>query len=226
MKRMKMFKLLTSAAIATVLTGCLIPEPTRTVMVMGDSIMQQQVANFGVQLQARDNAPLLFNNAMGGSGAAYEGQGVYWAGRIRASRDRAYDLDIIFVSLGTNDGTVYGDNVSELLIDFPIAIDTIMAETVGVEVYWQLPSKESAAPNSKSIRDMLFAAEEVYDNLTMVETDDGLLANDMVHLSRRGEGVMTLKFLNILGYNLLGAVVEEEVVEEEVVDLTSHPESL
>ena len=216
MKRMKMFKLLTAATIATVLTGCLIPEPTRTVMVMGDSIMQQQVANFGVQLQARDNAPLLFNNAMGGSGAAYEGQGVYWAGRIRASRDRAYDLDIIFVSLGTNDGGFYGDNVSELLIDFPIAIDTIMAETVGLEVYWQPPSRESLARNSQSIRDMLFAAAEVYDNLTIVEMDDGLLANDMVHLSRHGEGVMIKKFLNILGYNLFGVVVEEEVVEEEI----------
>ena len=212
-----MFKILTAATIATVLTGCLIPEPTRTVMVMGDSIMQQQVADFGTNMQFRDNAPLLFNNAIGGTSAAWNGQQDYWAGRIQASRDRAYDLDIIFVSLGTNDGTFYGDNVGQLLKDFPIAINTIMAETVGVEVYWQPPSKESSAQNAESVREMLFAAAEVHDNLTIVEVDDGLMAEDLVHLSPDGESVMSQKYLDILGYRAdtprtgEGAFVDEEI---------------
>jgi|TARA_R110000796_G_scaffold205364_1_gene321375 lysophospholipase L1-like esterase len=199
--KMKMFKILTAATMATVLTGCLIPEPPYTVMVMGDSIMHKQVAEFGTDMQLRDYAPLLFNNAIAGSSLAHNDQQDYWAGRIEASRNRAYDLDVIFISLGTNDGTYYNGNAGQLLIDFPLAIDVIMAKSVGVEVYWQPPSIESEAANVNRIRTMLFAAADLYDNLTIVDVPLGLMSPDGLHLSEAGASVMSQKYLDILGYS-------------------------
>ncbi len=180
------------------LSGCWKPEPTYTMLLMGDSIMQQQVGHFSGMVLARDNAPLVVNNAIGGTPT----DGEYWAGRINATRDMAPDLSIIFVSLGTNDGALYQEDVAALCLAFPVAIDAIMLAATGIPVYWQLPNSQSGMYHREAVRTMLFEAAAAHDNLHLIEPEvgTGWFSADDIHLTQKGIRQLTAVSLSILEY--------------------------
>ena len=193
-------KTLLIATITLLLTGCWKPEPTFTMLVMGDSIMQQQVGILSGQVLSRDNAPLIINNAIGGTPT----DGPYWSGRINAARDMAPDLSIIFVSLGTNDGALYQEDEAALYAEFPVAVDAIMLAATGIPVYWQLPNSQSGMHHREAVRTMLFEAAAAHDNLYLIEPEvgTGWFSADDIHLTQKGIQQLTAVSLSILGYEI------------------------
>jgi len=193
-----MNKRLVIIAAIVLLSGCWKPEPTHTLMIMGDSIMQQQVGIFSGNVLSRDNAPMIINNAIGGTPT----DGPYWTGRINAARAMAPDLSIIFVSLGTNDGSLYSEDEAALYAEFPAAVDAIMVAATGVEVYWQLPNSRSSMDHREAVRAMLFEAEAAHSNLHLIEPEVGtgwFIADD-IHLTPKGITGLVSVSLSILGY--------------------------
>jgi hypothetical protein len=193
-------KIFIVATLTLVLTGCWKPEPTFTMLVMGDSIMQQQVGILTGQILMRDNAPIVINNAVGGITT----DGPYWSGRINAARAMAPDLSIIFVSLGTNDGSLYSDDEAALYAEFPAAVDAIMVAATGVEVYWQLPNAQSSMNHREAVRTILFEAAAAHDNLYLIEPEVGtgwFIADD-IHLSGKGVSGLVNVSLGIMAYEI------------------------
>ena len=75
------------------------PEVRATALHMGDSLMQESAVDIHLLEVIHDEAVLTVFNAISGSGLK---DNDYWVPRIANIRERI-DLDLVFISLGTND---------------------------------------------------------------------------------------------------------------------------
>jgi len=128
-------------AFLLLLVGCVFitacrPEPRATVLYMGDSLMDtaiQEIYNGG---KLQEGSTLFVFNAILGSGI-YNTDG-YWIPRLASIQSRM-TLDMVFISLGTNDSKISPDafpgaagiaeQITELLNSFPAT----------TTVYWIVP---------------------------------------------------------------------------------------
>lgn len=192
-----------SAAIVLVvsLSGCYQTETGEAVFIIGDSLGMQFQSVLSTRIQLRDNAPLVMTNSIGGMAAAYNNSNEYWTGRIREVQ-KITNLNVLIVSLGTNDGTLYAatGTGSDLYAQFPNAIDSIVESAQGVPVYWVIPSNKSGMRHKRKIRNMLYEAKAIHPNLTLVEVVENGLAEDNVHLSQVGETAINDQIMVLLGY--------------------------
>jgi hypothetical protein len=201
-KSMKIFKSISAAAILVIcLSGCYKTETDEAIVIIGDSLGMQFQSILSTRIQMRDNAPLVITNSMGGMAAAYESAHLYWAGRVREVQ-KITNISTLIVSLGSNDGTLYGLAGTEVdLIDqFPGAINSIVESAQGATVFWVIPSDESSMYYNDGIREMLQTASDVYPNLTLVEIGGGGLAEDNIHLSPEGQESVNDQLMVLMGY--------------------------
>jgi len=199
-------KTLTTLLLTLTLASCYKADIPCSVVLIGDSIMQETSGVLGFYLLRRDNAPMLINNSMGGMTTVAKGADVYWAERL-ANIQAETSVSHIFVSLGTNDASFYKqrpDGVNELWQYMPSALDSIM-ESVSpdVEVHWLVPhiflhQGRLAGPEVDVVRQMLAEAADRWDNLNLIYIDDQptWIDPDLIHLSTLGEKGVALEMIS------------------------------
>ena len=200
-----MNKTITALLLTLSLAGCYEADIPCSVVLIGDSVMQETSGVLGFHLLRRDNAPMLINNSMGGMTTVAAGADVYWAERL-ANIQAEVDVSHVFVSLGINDVSFYGqrpDGVNELWQYMPSALDSIM-ESVSpdVEVHWLVPhlcldDSRLAGPEVQVIRQQLAEAAERWDNLHLIYIDDKpeWIDDDLIHLNTLGEKGVALEMI-------------------------------
>jgi len=205
---MNIKKIIAATALATSLTGCYKADIPSTVVLLGDSLMQETSGGLAFQMLHNDSAPMLINNSMGGMMLAAVDADEYWGSRLDNIRAEA-DVDYVFVSLGINDIGFYKkrpNGINEMLAEIPQAIDNIAIAAQGAEVYWLVPhlamqDSRLAGPEVDLMRDLLDQASQRWDNLNLVYigNDHTLFEKDLIHLSGKGEGLVTREFLRKIG---------------------------
>lgn len=206
---MNMKKVFAASLMTVSLSACFEPEVSSTVLIMGDSIMQELSDEFSAGLQARDYAPMVVNNSIGGMPLVANGATEYWVGRITSIRSKV-ELDTIFVSGLTNDTNYYtqlgNDVVTDMYTELPSGIDEIMSAVDSqTEVYWLAPNEWMATntviPDVGVAVDILEDAELRWDNLTIYYVQDVTsIDEDWIHLSDKGEVAVSNQMISILGY--------------------------
>jgi len=177
-------KTVIAMVLTLVLSGCLKPETDSAILVMGDSISQQIVANLSGHILFRDNAPMVFNNSIGGLPLAAQNSGQYWAGRITQAKSIS-NLEAITVALLGNDGSFYtaeDDHEAEVADAFR----QVMYAAGDTPVYWVIPSVEVVMNLHEELRGYAYEAASLYENLHIIEVPLGSLAEDELHLSPVG----------------------------------------
>ena len=200
-----MSKTITALLLTLLLAGCYEADIPCSVVLIGDSVMQETSGVLGFHLLRRDNAPMLINNSIGGMTTVAAGADVYWAERL-TNIQAEVDVSHVFVSLGINDVSFYGqrpDGVNELWQYMPSALDSIM-ESVSpdVEVHWLVPhlcldDSRLAGPEVQVIRQQLAEAAERWDNLHLIYIDDKpeWIDDDLIHLNTLGEKGVALEMI-------------------------------
>ena len=200
-----MNKTITALLLTLSLAGCYEADIPCSVVLIGDSVMQETSGVLGFHLLRRDNAPMLINNSIGGMTTVAAGADVYWAERL-TNIQAEVDVSHVFVSLGINDVSFYGqrpDGVNELWQYMPSALDSIM-ESVSpdVEVHWLVPhlcldDSRLAGPEVQVIRQQLAEAAERWDNLHLIYIDDKpeWIDDDLIHLNTLGEKGVALEMI-------------------------------
>ena len=204
---MNIRKTFLAAGMIASLSGCYWqPEVSSTVLIMGDSIMEETSSVFVSTLSRRDNAPMVINNSMGGMTTVHDGSSEYWSGRVTAIRGQT-QVDTVFVSLGANDMAAYSGedktlDVVSIMEEFPTGLDLIMSSMDGVEVYWLVPhiymsGREEALTY---VRQALADAEMRWDNLNLLYIDEmpEYIDEDNIHLNKDGESGVALMFIDII----------------------------
>lgn len=202
-------QLLTGAALAFSLTGCYEADIPCSVVLIGDSVMQETSGVLGFHLLRRNNAPMLINNSMGGMTTVAAGAEVYWAERLTRIQEEV-DVKYVFASLGINDISFYGqrpEGVNELWEAMPSALDKIMSSVApSIEVYWLVPhlcleNSRLSGPEVQVVRQQLAEAAERWDNLYLIYIDDNpeWIDSDLIHLNALGEKQVALKFISNIG---------------------------
>ena len=208
LERIKESKTLTTLLITLSLAGCYKADIPSTVVLLGDSLMQETSGGLAFQMLHNDSAPMLINNSMGGMMLAALEADRYWGPRLNNIRAEA-DVDYVFVSLGINDINFYRqrpDGINEMLAEVPQAIDNIARAARGTEVYWLVPhlalqDSKVAGPEVDLMRELLAQASRRWDNLNLIYigNDHSLFEKDIIHLSGKGQQYVTEEFLSKIG---------------------------
>ena len=194
--------------LSVVLSACYSPDINHTVVLLGDSLMQETSGTLAFHLLHNDSAPMIINNSMGGMMTAAVDADKYWGARLENIRAEV-GIDYVFVSLGINDINFYRqqpDGINELWEYMPQAIDNIAQAAQGAEVYWLVPhlalhDSKSAGPEVDLMRQLLAMAAQRWDNLHLVYigNDHSLFERDLIHLSPKGEKKVALEFISNIG---------------------------
>jgi len=202
-------QLLASAALAFSLTGCYKADIPCTVVLLGDSLMQETSGGLAFRLLHNDSAPMLINNSMGGMMMQAQSADQYWGPRLNNIRAEV-EVDYVFVSLGINDINFYqqtpADDINVMWEEIPQAIDRIVLAAQGAEVYWLAPhlamhNSRLAGEEVDVMRELLARAAQRWDNLHLVYigSDPALFEKDLIHLSAKGEQWVAEKFIGKIG---------------------------
>ncbi len=196
--KQSMKKIIAATALATSLTGCYDAEIPSTVLLTGDSVMQETSGVFGFNLLHNDVAPMLINNSMGGMTMVFGGADSYWSSRLTNIQSEV-EVNTVFVSLGINDIGAYSklpNGINQMWQYVPDAIDSFMGSVdPATEVHWLVPHiflHQSGKHGSEEIdlmRQMLADAADRWDNLNLIYIDDKptWIDTDMIHLNGLGE---------------------------------------
>lgn len=184
-------------ALPLLLSGCWTPAAPNAVMVMGDSIAVSFSARLASILMARDDAPLVLNNSLGGMVAEADGADVYWVGRIAEARKHVDNLDTLVVSLGVNDISLLTRH--EISTVLGPALNDIMYASIGLKVYWVVHA-DGKPPNLDEFRRVLCQAASYYSHVTVLDLPTGVLGADDIHLTQAGVALTTEMLLTEMGY--------------------------
>ena len=184
-------KIFAASLLALLLGGCYAPAPTGTLLILGDSITVSLSAHLASTIVARDSAPLVINNTIGGMTASQDDSVQYWVGRIQAA-----NAGEAIVSLGGNDAGRLKEEVYATL--YPALVE-IMQAFDGADVYW-LIHQEGSIPALAEFRRAVMDAAAGFDNVRVMHMPLGVLGDDGVHLTPDSvEGVSNF-ILKIIGY--------------------------
>ncbi len=199
-----MNKTITALLLTLSLAGCYKADIPCSVVLMGDSVMQETSGVLGFHLLRRDSAPMLINNSIGGMTTVAASADVYWAERL-TNIQAEVDVSYIFVSLGINDINFYRqrpNGVNELWQYMPPAIDGIMNAAGGAEVYWLVPhitlhDSKAAGVEVDVVRQHLAEAAERWNTLHLIYIDDKpeWIDTDYIHLNAIGEQGLALEMI-------------------------------
>lgn len=167
-----------------------------TVVVVGDSILRQSAEEVTYALAAAGWRPVI--DPRWGSGISGGGPVVAsWPETVR-NLVHAADPDVAVVELGTN-----GCGQCSTI---PHGIDQLMHEMKSLErVYWLNVKVNSSGypPDARTINAALERATDRWDNLEIVDMNErfknpALLADDQIHLTRRGEVELAKLIVEVL----------------------------